>query len=1019
MRACLLSLLKNSELTTTPSTTLRRLANLNTRLACVPAITQHGFPNARQLLGKRSTATAARRHRRRRENESAFRTTGLVGHSTDARQFEWLTPAKRRTKAPEDSKHKVEAWVELLEQFLPAELRSSDFKDITYRSEEDPSADRQLLVTILHDARLPEHGNLDILAYIGLIDHRWKAVMWLAEYLLDEVNLSSTSKEISPPSNIIWPNPAGNASLRELCSGPINISDSNVQTENRFFDVTANLHVDRGSNSEAQKDRSNSIMREIWQSMGTITIEATSMAPDDMRSVMGWLYQIIAQLHHRGLMPKAIYQYQAKDNTSTTTRSPVIYLLSTRLLSALSDTVFTKESREIPGMAYRIVGSDPYPNVWLEYILWCCIDSGFIEESSWILAQLQSSRFRQDWRLVDWTSFQQTTVSKSGWFSGPRTNDIRQELLETTESRTISSQIIVATIDGLINYFRRFDDPGETLRQPFLQRRIFHLLSFLGEQAETAPSLTVLNRLLLRMRETPGFMLQLFPGSVWHIVRDMQDTGTVEPQKPPSTPLEAFALPLQFETIMQNIDPVFSTLHQTLEQFSRLGDVRRALSTFDTIQFFVDRSRRRTIDLFAQRLRSSEDRNTTSDDAAEEGYFLPQGQPSSRILGRFLDVLTLAGRFDFGRWLLYSADPDGPIINPVQYGVPQLSPALIRFAQATNDAQLLSQVVQASPSNVSIAFLYSLLSARFWFHQFDLAEDILALLRDTEEGTKGEIAGYRIGSVASLTAVTIRLEREAQSSEDAGTKLHMAISLCERILQGEFSNFFNYGRDFQAYRESLNVCFIRILQSFPNPCQGLATRLMPRFEFQSQNALPPQAFNILISVVTESRGAIAGKDLYDQFCKEPEDPAIDRPQTENISRTVLEGMASEDPSAEEWWISYTQPVWNEPIRRGHRIVNKDRIPFEDAEAHVGERKPLAKPDIWTVRMVVKAALREIRLTDLSAGKSQEIQSILEWSIGVFKKFGLKISDIVHELGPESMRRDFLPRKKIAAILYGR
>lgn len=996
------------------------LAPLKVCRSCLQASLKHGRTDPRNLTSTRSTATAARRNRRRLEKNPSRLGGSLGDEYVSTTRPEWLTLAKPPTKPPEPRKKSLEGWVELMEPFLPSELRSLGFKGALYHIDEDSSSNKQVLATILHDARLQEHGDLDVLAHMGLTQHRWKAVMWLVDILLDETQLTSTpEKEVSLLSNIAWPNQSQRGSLRELCEGPLDVSYLIGQETRSLTSLTSDLSTIKESNGKVENNLAGNIMREVWQSMGTIAIEAASLAPDDMRSVMGWIYQMIGQLHHRGLIPDAVYQFQLKDNTSTVTRSPVIYLLSTRILSALSDTVFTKESREIPGMAYRLKGGDPYPNIWLEFILWCCIDSGFIEESSWILTQLQSHKSRHEWRVIDWQNFEQKSLNKTGWIFRTGKAKLRQEFLEQTESRTISRQVIFATIDGLINCFQRFDDLGEALRQPLLQKRIFQLLSCLGEQEDTAPTPMTLNRLLVRMRETPGFILQLFPGSVWHVVHDIQENRLVEQQQPEPMLLETFASPLQFETIMQNTDPIFTTLHQTLEQFSRQGDVRRALSTFDTIQFFIDQSRRRTIDLFAQRLRSSQDRHATSDDAADEGYFLPHGQPSPRVLGRFLEVLTYAGRFDIGRWLLYSADPDGPIINPALYGIPQLSPALIRFAQATNDTQLLSRVLQASRSQISTAFLYSLLSARFWFHQFDLAEHLLRQFKDTEEGAKGEVAGHRIASVASLAASIIRLGNVAKGKEEANVKLQTATSVFQKIFHGEFSNAFNYGRDFQNYRQNRNAALLRILQSFPNPLQDFAVHLMPSYEFRGEALLPPQAFNILLSVVVESRGAIAGKCIYDEFCKEPEEPASDQPHGNTILEVDYDSTGSEDPSAEAWWASYTQPLWNEPIRRGHRVISEDTIPFKEPFSQIKKNSIAVRPDVWTVRMIVNAALKEIRHTDLVGSNNQELQPILEWSVGVFRKFGLKISDIIHELGPESARRDFLPRKKIAAILYGR
>ncbi|KAL9619942.1 MAG: hypothetical protein Q9160_005499 [Pyrenula sp. 1 TL-2023] len=1017
MRACFHSLLKNS-ISTHFGSSHWNIALLRTLNSQHRILHRNGSQRPGHSPGQRYTATAARRDRKRRE--AAFKNRA-VDNAPNLVRIESQTASKPPTAPPKGQEKDIKAWIGILEPHLPYNLRSRALKDAVYYHEGYSGANRRLIVNILHSARLHEHGDLDVLAHLGLVEQRWAAVMWLVEYLLEESTSAGTqNKETEHLLNSVWSESTNKTSLSELCKSPIEIREYGTGREN-FSNRPSLAHiVGKCTNIEDDIHNPDLPLKQIWQSMGSVAIEAANLTPDGMRSTMGWIYQILALLHARRLIPETTYRFQVSNQSSVIKRSPVIYMLSTRLLSALSETVFTKESREIPGMAYRLVGGDPYPNVWLEYILWCCIDCGFVEESSWILAQLHSSESRSEWRMVDWTGFQ-AFPSDLGRSSHNNVINERRDFLSQTESRTISSQVVLAIVDGLINQFRRFDDPGEALRQPFLQKRIFSLLSWLGDQDDTAPSLMILNRLLVRMRETPGYLLQLFPGSVWHVVDDIQDTRTVERRDRLSAPnLEAFASPLQLDTIMQNTDPVFGTLHQALEQFCRLGDVRRALTMFDTIQYFVDRSRRRTIDLFGQRLQSAEEQGTNSGDAANEGYFLPQGQPPLRTLGRLLDVLTFAGRFDIGRWLLYSADPDGPIINPIHYGVPQLSPALIRFAQATEDVPLVSRVLSASQMTSSVALLYSVLSLRYSFQQFDLAEDTLRTFKDTEKGSRGEVGGYRIGSLASLAAVCIRLANEQQTSNVASENLGKATSLCERIFRGDFSNFFSFGKDFQAYRKGLNLSLLRILQSFPNPLQEAAARYIPNADFKSLVLLQPSAFNIILSAVVETSGAVAGKRMYDNFCKEPTEPGSDPPQEDKMLKLMSNDVASEDPTAEEWWVSYSQPIWNEPIHQGHRTVPEDTIPFEHSIHQNGEEhQPLAKPNIWTIRMIIKATLQEIRNEDLSIEEREELQLILEWSVGVYRKFGLKISDMVHEYGPESTRRDILPRKRIAAILYGR
>ena len=921
------------------------------------------------------------------------------------------SPLKLKTNISGPKRTSPEAWMKLTYPFLPAELRSKLPENQITDSVPD-CKDRKILSRLLRNARAQK---IDLLAYLGLERGYWQESMYLVETLL--VNIFPTAQDEDSPqllSNIQWPEEEASASLRDLCYDSFEVE---LKSENnRAEPENAMGWWKDGPSDKALLNREFRLaMREIWQSLGSLVIAASDMPLERMRSAMGWVYQIIAQLHHGGMIPDSIYQYEIPRFTSSTVRSPVIHMLSTRILTALSDTAFTKESREIPGMAYRLKGGDPFPNVWLEFVLWCSIDNGYVEESIWILEQLKGNASFSKWRLVDWTEYEQESNNDAGWVFGKSRDQSLQRFLEQTEERTLSSQVVTAVLDGLISNIQnhqleRHDMDAKLSAFP---GRLYSLLSMLKSQSNTSMDSTSFDRLFMRILDSSGFSVQQIAPSAWESLHQIESFRPA-PKRDPDN-LSEMSSPLSLDLVIRAMNPVPSVLHQLIENFSRLGDSRRALAAFDDIQLRIDESRKRNITLFGKRLDSLEQLNASYHGAAAEGYFVPTGEIPDRVLAFFLNTLTEGNHLDFGNWLLYSADMDGPVIHPGRYSSPQLGPALIRFARATGDRKLLSRVLDAAPSKPSVAFLHEALNSRLALHDFDLAERILGHLRRDLVGSYGEKGGYRVSNLSTLAAALIRLKHVDDRDEKAAGCYEAGLSLFERMLRGDYRNQFNYGTEFEAFKDHLVSNVLRILQSFPNPLQGIIPRYSASYKTSRRIRLPAHVFHPLLSAVTDIHGSVEAKRLWKLHCQNPSTGISGSSEIHLETEAMVENITSDGLHAEHWRLAYDQPARQTLLDR-----TTGSIPFTSVSQE-SVSTPTVSPDLWTLRIIVRGALNELTAstkTKAVKDNTAAVQDVLDWSVVIFKEFGLRLYDVYFEYGNARSTNKMMYSDRISKLYKG-
>src|SRR4051812_14743041 len=317
-----------------------------------------------------------------------------------------LRPSRAELQNPD-------AWILLLEQFLPARSTQSSVKPNSYPITSGNSCGD--ILAILHGASSKANTGIDLLTHLGLKLGRWQAALDLVNLLLQNV----ASKVPSEPGKrhlpgLSWPR---SPSLDELCSAPIHIDRPGYPTkENTAPWDRHNLDPRYLEITSKSQDHT---MTQIWKSLGYTIIDAADLEGEEADAAMRFVYRVIAQIHKLGLVPDNVYTYIPPSYTSSVMRPPIMHLLSSRLLTTLSDAVWRAHQDDViaqavnSGIGYKELGHDPPggrfrlkvrplgPEVWLEFVLWCCVEGGFAMAGAQIIEHLRQ-RIEKPWSAVNW-----------------------------------------------------------------------------------------------------------------------------------------------------------------------------------------------------------------------------------------------------------------------------------------------------------------------------------------------------------------------------------------------------------------------------------------------------------------------------------------------------------------------------------------------------------------------------------------------------------------------------------------
>lgn len=719
-----------------------------------------------------------------------------------------------------------------------------------------------------------------------MIDHgKRKTVVFILKSLLAHVAHSSTQEASDQVlSNLTWlRNPSGSIdTCAELSEYKLPIGLTGISSLESILDQAESF------------DSSPQIIRHVWRTLLRFIQLAAKVPEGETSEHMSVVLLTIGTLHQYGLIPDRAYSYKPAPWSSYLKRPPILHVVSSRILTSLSDAAWRDQQDDAiaeatkSGMSLKELGESvpggrfrlrvrPLPvEIWLEFILWCSLELGepravadtilnLNEEDSepWFAVRWcspVSSDSNND--MVDWDGLKLRYGGSVGLIEGYS----REKPFVDVPRRTVSVELVLATIDQALAKLslrhKTTKHQRRTILRPFVHD-IQRLVAFLEPHDLSASYFDYLahrtaDALLPAAQTEPLFLQSCLSGVAQLRSLQKQDTMAIVSQD-----LQLYSV--QENTVLQN-----AIQHQVLEALMQQGILHSALTVFNDIQEVVDRNKLRSIAGFLQETQRPSRQSFFISRASQHRleYVDSHGQLPYHKLAGFLDLVTSAKLPGLGEWLLYSDDLDGPMIPSTAYSTPSLIPALVRFASSNNDHLLFSRVVIASRRaefKPTIRMYRAIINADIIFSRFSTAKARLDILKQVQGG------GYPISTLASLAAVILRYENN-QPLQDV-RKLKSAEKFMHQLLSGQFDAARD---DYSIAQRGLFKQQVSHMLRLFNACEGsilrtLARRHVHRFVSGNQACLPPRSFNVFFSAYADTHGLSQSLELYTKFCGETVD----------------------------------------------------------------------------------------------------------------------------------------------------
>ncbi|KAI9704225.1 MAG: hypothetical protein M1836_007086 [Candelina mexicana] len=919
------------------------------------------------------------------------------------------------------------AWVAYLEPYLPSQLR---WPSSAYPLDIDETPQKPLgdLPHLLFQAR--RQRNVDVLSYIGVHQDRWQAVLWVVRNLLS----GSSGDDNSMRAVITYPaipwstegplEEATNSAIWAECpnlDGSASAGNLKTQTRWEYFAI--------------ERSSARASLSQIWQSLGSMVLQAAERAGEEARCIMAHVLQIIACLHHSGVVPDTVYRYKPAEDQLSLKRPPTLHILSSRILTALSDAVWrAHESQvateaaavgaqyhylgfEVPGARYKLKVRELGPEVWMELILWSCVDGGLVKEGAWILQQLRRRVGQKKWSVIDWKAVEQPKVGHNpktaridwegirhrtggvalGWIDGYSGDRPFVELGE----RTISSEVVAALIDGLVDSIRVGVSNRSNAASTILD--YISVLKNILERDRFGLGPNSWNQIIVRILESGGVNPEIDP-AILERVLELAPTYLKELEASNAPILENDDGLVLRNYVLEQSAAAVGLSHRVLSAYIKSGNIRGSLRAFARLQALTDANKKKSITEFTDRLKRkvrgiANDSDPMVDDLGSPisevpGFFPQIPRP---LLASFLGLVTEAKAYKFGRWLLYANEVDGRVIPTRLYTTPEMAPELLRFAAATSDDQLLDRVTRALGPPLPERTLRALLHCQISFRNWDAVEVVLIHARDeVSTGWEASDAAELARAILILEAADHRASVESEGSPklEACTR---AKGILKRLLHGEFTPITSPSlkRSLSRSKEQQSLC-----QIFKTISSTLAD-LCPSDLSEHKRAvdLPIQAFNILLSGVVETRSSVEGKRLWDLYCQSP--------TTSHQAGTDAGVPRRSSNQADQRKENTTLAAFQRPP------------PVENAVPPVDDRQ-LVVPNLSTLRLITQAAIRErqellnaaqttatvettsspteSQATSSAKEQIETLDNLLQWAGNMFRKFHVADEDIDEELG---------------------
>lgn len=646
--------------------------------------------------------------------------------------YEQLT--SRIPLPPNEFRDDIQQWLAAIDLFLPTHLRGTP-SDEADRSQTVTSLDLALVINAA------QHASMDILSHLGLVESRWPTVIWMAKKLAEDGKRSiEPPLQLEPFANIIWPE-SEPQSLNDYTESPLRLK--RVRPSRKLSHSLNDLTSTPDSINQRHIAVKQGLGR-LWRTLSNIILAGAERNTGE-DNFMPHVLEIIAYLHHVGLMPDSVYTYRPNENKYALQQPPTLHMLSSKILTALSDASWKAHEasvklakngakvsyflgHEIPGSRYKVSVTEVAPALWLELVLWTCLHGGWASDGLAILEQLASKQEEQGWGLISWREImlaeQQNPPAPSRiWKLFPMSGEAAASAKDRARTRrTISSEVVAAFVDAVVNGIRvgvgaRGFDPD------FVIKHLKSLKGFLSSNNLSLGSVAW-DSIMTRLLESGAFVPEKRPEVLLRLFELAPGFGVEVGTANTSTTIDA-EVPYFFEptTIPLNL------LHRTMRAFIEIGDLKGALDTFTLLQQHTDGNKQKSLQQFFDMLKHE----TLPRKHEPFTSRLPQidfpafdTDMPVNLRAKLLDLATESKDHDLGRWFLFAQDLDGPLIGPDLYNHRKVAASIVRFGTMAGENDLVLDVVKRSgmrhgkeqqqrmPSEVLTALFCSQINLRRW-----------------------------------------------------------------------------------------------------------------------------------------------------------------------------------------------------------------------------------------------------------------------------------------------------------------
>jgi hypothetical protein len=804
---------------------------------------------------------------KRCSKETALSSDGPIAHAYDALAYNFPPrptngpPRSRIPLPPAHLRSDIQQWLAVIDLFLPAHLR----RDPSNKTQAPPlltSTDLALVINAAQDA------SLDILSYMGLVEGRWAALIWMIKKLAEDGRRSiEPPLQLEASANIIWPE-LEPRSLKDLTEQPLRTERVRPSRKLRLSLDDLTSAPDSINLRHVAVKRA---LGQLWRTLSNIILAGAEQSSGEDK-VMPHVLEIIAYLHHVGLMPDSVYTYHPRENEYALQQPPTLHMLSSKILTALSDASWKANEasvrlaktgaktsyalgHEIPGSRYRVRVTEVVPALWLELVLWSCLHGGWTSDGIAILEQIASRREEHDWSLISWREImlaeqQDSSAPSRRWGLYSVNNDHVPSAEERAPiSRTFSSEIVTAFVDAAVNEVRvgvgsRGIDPD------ILVGQLRTLKDFLDS-----------NNLSLGSTAWDSVMARLL------------ETGAFVPEKRPEVLLRLFELATSFGVevntantcaTLNNEVPYFfepttlplNLLHRTMQAFINNGDIQSAMDTLMLLQKYTDENKQKSLQQFFEMLK----KEAPQKDEAFTSRLPPIDFPAFEInmpvpmRARLLDLATESKLYDLCRWLLFAQDIDGPLIGRELYVHWSIAASIVRFGTLAGENDLVLDIVksvnrrngQHVKQRMPAEVLEALLCSQLKLHRWDSVRGMQQYVAET--GT------FRPRSIILSTF--------------AAELLRLSTAPKEELLKGQdaFSGFLFAWEDLvmDNVRNEL-YCILAIMSTTDDAWKAYCSRFLA-VSFRQDVQLSAHDFNQVLWGILDSYGTTKARSVVDAWC---------------------------------------------------------------------------------------------------------------------------------------------------------